>query len=128
MKRLIRGCQIDITLFPIQSEELMDLVVQRMNRRFDEEKNDPILGYIRNGKFYTLNLEHTEVESDHYSLKCLYKYEDKFWLVLNKHPGCIYNPVSYLTGWSTAAVEEYDIWTDERSNSYIAVVTGIDCD
>ena len=126
MKRLIRGCQIDITLFPIQSEELMDLVVQRMNRRFDEEKNDPILGYIRNGEFFRLNLEHTV--SDHYSLKCLHKYEDKSWLVLNMHPGNVYNPVSYLTGWSTAAVEEYDIWTDERANSYIAVVTGMDCD
>ena len=128
MKRLIRGCQIDITLFPIQSEELMDLVVQRMNQRFDEEKNDPILGYIRNGEFFTLNLEHTEVASDHYSLKCLHKYEGNFWLVLTMHPGNVYNPVSYLTGWSTAAVEEYDIWADERANSYIAVVTGMDCD
>ena len=128
MKRLIRGSQIDITLIPIHSDELMDSVVQKMNERFDEEKNDPILGYIRDDTFYTLNLEHTEVASDHYSLKCLHKYEDKHWLVLNMHPGNVYNPVSYLTGWTTAKVEEYDIWTDERSNSYIAVVTGIDCD
>ena len=128
MKRLICGSQIDITLIPIHSEELMDFVIKRVNKRFDEEKNDPILGYIKNGEFYRLNLEHNEIQTDHYSLKCLHKYEYKFWLVLNKHPGSIYDPVSYVTSWNTFNVNEYDIWTDERSNSYIAVVTEMDCD
>jgi len=129
MKLIAKGSQIDITLCPINFQH-MDNVISMMNIRFEKEENDPILGYIVNNLFYTLNfMDDVSVGStDHYSLNFAKKYKDTCWVILNKHPNKLYNPMAYLTSCNIFNVEEYDIWTDERSNSLIAVVTELDCD
>ena len=107
----------------------MEDVLKKMRNRYDKEENDPIIGYIKNDMFYSLTLEENPTGTkDHYSLNFVKKYDDTCWIVLNKHPSQLYNPMSYLTSCNTFNVDEYDIWTDERSNSLIAVVTALDCD
>jgi len=108
----------------------MNEIINIMKVRFEKEENDPILGYIVNNLFYTLDyMNNGSVGlSDHYSLNFAKKYKDTCWVILNKHPNQLYNPMSYLMKGNTFNVEEYDIWTDERSNSLVAVVTKMDCD
>jgi len=129
MKLVAKGSQIDISLCPIDSK-YMNEIINIMKVRFEKEENDPILGYIVNNLFYTLDyMNNGSVGlSDHYSLNFAKKYKDTCWVILNKHPNQLYNPMSYLMNGNTFNVDEYDIWTDERNNSLIAVVTKMDCD
>ena len=125
MKLVIRGSQIDITLCPLNLRE-SSTYINNINKRYEEEKNDPILGYIINDAFYKLG---SSVAQDHYSLQFARNYKDKFfWVVLNKHPFKIYDPMVYISECDIFNTEEFDIWSDERSNSLIAVITAVDCD
>ena len=110
MKLLVRGAQIDITLCPLEICE-SSTYIDNINKRYEEEKNDPILGYIINDTFYKIG---TRVAQNHYTLEFAKNYKEKFWVVLNKHPNQIYNPMSYIT--------------DERSKSLVAVITKMDLD
>jgi len=124
MKLVIRGSQIDITLCPLNVEE-SSIYINNIIKRNEEAQEDPILGYIINDAFYKLG---SSVAQDHYSLQFARNYKDKFWVVLNKHPSKIYNPMAYITSHQIFNTDEFDIWSDERSNSLIAVITALDCD
>lgn len=128
MKKIVLGSAIDITICPML-KEYMDEAIQKMNERYNFEKEDNILGYIMNGLFYTLDADNKNVGSaNHYSLNFVKEYKDTCWIVLNKHPNKIYSPMANISGCYTFDVEEFDIWADERSSSLIAVITGLDCD
>ena len=124
MKLVIRGSQIDITLCPLNVEE-SSTYINNINKRHEEAKEDPILGYIINDVFYKLG---SSIAQDHYSLQFARNYKDKFWVVLNKHPCKISHPMAYISECDIFNTEEFDIWSDERSNSLIAVITAVDCD
>ena len=129
-KRVVKGSQIDITMFPI-FKEYMDECISKIHERFLEEKNDPILGYIKNAIFYTVEPIEGSNEHyilNHYSLNFVKSYKDKCWIVLKASPGNLYNVMNAITALHTIHATEYDIWTDERSNSLVAVVTETDCD
>ena len=97
MKLVAKGSQIDISIYPIK-EEYMNDILKEMRNRFNQEENDPIIGYIKNDMFYSLSLEENPIGTkDHYSLNFVKKYDDTCWIVLNKHPSQLYNPMSYLT-------------------------------
>lgn len=128
--QVVKGCQIDITMFPI-FKEYMDEFINKIHNRVLEGKNDPILGYIKNGMFYTVEPIEGSNEQyilNHYSLNFVKSYTDKCWLVLKVSPGNVYGVMHNISGCHTIHVTEYDIWTDERANSLVAVVTERDCD
>lgn len=129
-RQLICGSQIDITLFPID-KKYMNECINTIHERFTQEKNDPILGYIKDTMFYTVEPIQGSNEQyivSHYSLNFVKSYKDTCWIVLKAHPGKVYSVMTAITGWTTMNIEEYDVWTDERSNSLVAVITGTDCD
>jgi len=129
-RQVVKGSQIDITMFPI-FKGYMDEFVNKIHNRALEEKNDPILGYIKNGMFYTVEPIEGSNEQyilNHYSLNFVKSYKDTCWIVLKTDPGNIYNVMHAVCGWHVINIKEYDIWTDERSNSLVAVVTQTDCD
>lgn len=128
MNKIVKGSNIDITLCPWPKDQMGE-TIERMNERFNKEEDDRILGYIIDDLFFTLDADNNNIGvKNHYSLNFVKDYTDKCWVVLNKHPNQIYSPMANITGCYTFNVEEFDIWSDERSSSLIAVITGLDCD
>jgi hypothetical protein len=92
-RQVVKGSQIDITMFPI-FKGYMDEFVNKIHNRFLEEKNDSILGYIKNGMFYTVEPIEGSNEQyilNHYSLNFVKSYKDTSWIVLKTDPGNVYN-------------------------------------
>lgn len=126
MNLVARGSAIDISIVSIDHCHI-DLNEVLANLRTRIEKEDDavscVLGHIDQGTFFPVEKDGLSMGSnDHFSLKFVAEYEAVTWLVFNKHPNTVGHLVESLTGAHVFDIDTFDIWTDERPNSLIAVV------
>lgn len=119
VKKLVHGASLNYCLVPFNESNYPFSILDRLRQVCYES----IEGIIITDKFYSV-LDNYQTPIDHWCLPIVKSYEtDDPWLYINKRPGDLYHPMSYITGHLTYNVIEYDIWTGEEE---IAVLTEID--
>jgi len=123
MDKLIYSTCIDITICPIDANTI-DKVISSLMNKSPEIMN--VLGIIiSNQFFYSADLEILKHTDNHYSLKFI---NDKFdyWIVFIKHPYELNKILIALTNYNSYQINNFDLLTDERKSSNIAVVTSFE--
>ena len=126
MNLVARGSAIDISIVAIDNRHIyLNEVLANLNSLIEKEDAavSCVLGHIDQGTFFPVEKDGLSVGSnEHFSLKFVAEYEAATWLVFNKHPNTVGHLVERLTGAHVFDIDSFDIWTDERPNSLIAVV------
>ena len=116
MAKLISGREITYTCIPIDKEV------------YDTQKEDlhnSVHGFVVKGVFYPAE-DVTQACKMDWCLPIVESYTRSYWVILNKHPGDVYYPMSDMTSQDIYRVIDYDIWQSEKG--LVAVVTDVDQD
>jgi len=114
---------IDLSICPLDNNTIDRIITAVVNKHSFLKD---VLGIIISRQFFyvkdLLNIKHTE---NHYTLKFI---DDTFsyWLVFIKHPINIAPLMRDLTEYKSFVINDFDILTDERKSSRVAVITSFD--
>ena len=120
--KIVQGSSLEYSLVPVNESRCNFLIIDKIRDTCYEE----VEGLIKGGKFYSV-LDNFQEPTGHWSLEILADYEtEEPWLLINKRPGDLYYPMSYIMKYLTYNVLEYDIWKVDDHDGPIAVLTDIE--
>ena len=118
MAKIVNGDEIEFSCIRITTEDYYRAV------RAVEDIHWTVCGFVVDG-CYRPSEDTDLICRNHWSLSVL-KENKGIWIIVNKHPGDLYEPMSYIREQSIYHVVKYDIWHIETG--YVAVVTETDED
>lgn len=121
--KIFKGSSVEYSIVPLNESSMSGFSI------LDHLKNnvyENVEGVIVGGKYYCL-LDNYEEPRSHWSLKIVGDYEtEEPWLFINKRPGDLYFPMSYIGRHLSYNVSEFDLWTSDECDGPIAVITEVD--
>ena len=119
-----KGSSVEYSIVPINESNVSEnySVIEHLKNVLYEN----VEGVIKDNKFYSI-LDNFNEPRQHWSLPIVADYEtDEPWLLINKKPGDLYHPMSYIGRTLVYAVTEFDIWQCDEHDGPIAVITEVD--
>lgn len=121
--KIVNGSSIEYSIVPINESMIADFsIIDHLRENLYEN----VEGVIVDSKFYSLMDNYMEPRT-HWSIAITGHYEtEEPWLLINKKPGDLYHPMSYISRCLTYNVTEYDIWSCDQCDGPVAVITEAD--
>jgi len=124
VSKTFSGSTVEYSIVPINESDVETnfSIIEYLKKVLYEN----VEGVIADNKFYSM-MDNFEEPRNHWSLQIVADYEtDEPWVLVNKKPGDLYHPMSYICKNLTYTVTEFDIWKCDECEGPIAVVTEID--
>jgi len=116
-ERIVKGSTVSYTCIHIDDESYQRAIL---------DLDMDVYGFVVEGKFQPAD-DLTLMCSVSWCLPIVEPYKRDCWIILKKHPGDVYSPMSDIVQQDIYVVQEYDIWTSTEVG-LVAVVTETDED
>ena len=110
-KKIISGSEIAYSCIVIDADRYQNAII---------DMDPSIHGFVVNSIFKPAEDVTLNCKKD-WCLPIVQSYNQEYWVVIKKHPGDLYFPMSYITGQGGYRAVTYDIWQSEAG--LVAVVT-----